>query len=158
MHHHQPHVHMLALGTILQMVQQHVLHVRTNPQIHTIPARAAVQTHVAGHVMRGIINLAVHVYCANPDTIVPGTTVGIIAPTHTRMHQRHCPQTIFHPVWNLRLSLVVRVYLRPTTASLCSGSQTHVVDFTNIFTIIPVPVDMSQIHHRDGIGLTRVIT
>jgi len=109
--------------------------------------------------MRGSIKTAAaHAHSANPDITAPGTTVGIIAPTHTRMHQRHCPQTIFHPQSNLQGFLVAQVYLRPTSAMLYSGSQTHAVDFTNIFTIIPVPVDMSQIHHRDGIGLTRVIT
>jgi len=50
MHHHQPHVHLLALGTIPQMAQQVALHVRTSPQTRTIPARAAVQIRVAGHV------------------------------------------------------------------------------------------------------------
>ena len=108
--------------------------------------------------MQDIIYQTAHAFSAKLDTIVPGTTVGIIAPTHQHMHQRHCPQTIFHPQSNLQGLLVAQVYLRPTSAMLYSGSQTHVVDFMSIFTIIPVPVDMSQIHHRDGIGLTRVIT
>jgi len=60
MHHHQPHVHMLVPDTIPQMAQQVALHVRTSPQIHTIPVPAAVQIRVAGHVMQTIINPVHH--------------------------------------------------------------------------------------------------
>ena len=55
--------------TILQMVQQHVLHVQTSPQTRTIPARAVVQTHVAGHVMPDTINLGHRVCNVVRDTI-----------------------------------------------------------------------------------------
>ena len=140
----------LMIGTI------HVPPVQINLQTLIIPV---IQHHhpctqwkviVRGHVTPDTINRAVHAYCARRDIIVPGITVGMDAPIHTPMHQHHCLQTIILQLWNEPVWLVVLVYHLPVLAMLYSGSQTHVVDFTNIFTIIPVPVDMSQIRHRGG--------
>ena len=103
---------MLALGTIPQMAQQVALHVRTSPQIHTIPVQAVVQIRVAGHVMQTIINLvhrARHVRPFHIPTVVHNpaasqTVPGLkpihalvtAAPVQLALHlHRHVPA---HPV------------------------------------------------------------
>ena len=103
---------MLAPDIILQMAQQVALHVRTNLQIHTIPARAAVQTRVAGHVMQTIINPVHHARHVRPfhiPTVVHNpaasqTVAGLkpihalvtAAPVQLALHlHRHVPA---HPV------------------------------------------------------------
>ena len=55
-------VSLLVRNIIPPMVQPHVLHVRTNPQIHTIPGLVAGRTLVHGNVMMSTINLGHHVW------------------------------------------------------------------------------------------------
>ena len=103
---------MLAPDIILQMAQQVALHVRTSPQTRTIPARAAVQIRVAGHVMQTIINPVHHARHVRPfhiPTVVHNpaasqTVAGLkpihalvtAAPVQRALHlHRHVPA---HPV------------------------------------------------------------
>ena len=55
MHRQQPHVRMWGRGIIPLMVQLGVRHVRTSPQIRTIPVLAVVRIHADGRVIQGII-------------------------------------------------------------------------------------------------------
>lgn len=109
-----PHVVMWVRGIILQMVQQHVLRVRTSPKIRTIPARAAVQIHVAGHVMPDSINLGhrvCHVVRENGQLQVrPAVLLFLpdaMAPVPPARVQINVPQ-VHIPLGGLHRALTVR--------------------------------------------------
>ena len=86
------------------MVQQHVLHVRTNLKIHTIPTRAVVRIHVAGHVMQTIIN-----------------------PVHRARHARpfHIPTVVHNPAASQTVAGLKPIHAPVTAAPVQRALHLH---------------------------------
>ena len=147
---------------VMDIIRVVAVHLRVRHVRDVLRGHARQPAHVraeqsASHAMRVIICPMAHASNAKLDTIVPGTTVGIIAQVHPHMHQiRSRPVTTRQQFQVIRYQVGLE-QLRRTHVNICIGIRLRVAIFMNIQTTAVALADTKQSLHKDGIRLNRDI-